>query len=202
MQNSARTAFLPLIILGILFSVSGCGSGKMNQITEDNTITVEGFTSIKQMADWGDAHIKIGETTCPAGIKEAKFDPDKKNVEKFPGAQGAEYFLGTKNFQLPQNPEEIKKFTHTFATYMTYKFPWQGTHTEKKFLYPQEQTETTKGPDGYYVITCDQGIVVFHGEGGKRDVDKVRVENIPGGNLLAPAIAILGVVGIKVLGLF
>lgn len=196
---NARFGIFPSLF-AILSTIAGCAS--INTVTEDNTIQVEGFTSIKEMAEWGDIHIKLGKTTCPTGIKEARFDPDKKNVEKFPGAQGAEYFLGTKNFQLPQNPKEIKKFTQTFATYMTYKYVWQGTRMEKKFLYPQEQIEKTKGPDGYYVITCDQGIVVFRGEGGKRDVDKIKVENTPGGNLLGPVLGIFGVAGAKIMGLF
>jgi hypothetical protein len=72
----------------------------------------------------------------------------------------------------------------------------------KKFLYSQEQIEKTKGPDAYYIITCDQGIVVVRGEGGKRDVDVVKTENIPGGNLLAPVVAIFAVIGSKLIGFF
>lgn len=189
------------LILGFALTAVGCGTiNKINTVQTDKYVYAGNYKSMTEMVEKAKV-LENKTTTCPDGIVAAGFDPKMNNVQELPGAAGAEHFSGTKNIQ-PQDPEKLKLFVEEFALYTTYLFPIVDTDKVKKFIYAYEQVEVTTGIDAYYVITCRDGVVIFHGRGGRQMVDEKVTEARPGGNWLMPVIAALGILGAKIMGMF
>src|SRR3989338_530185 len=186
-----KHAFLAIPLFVVL--ISGCATmkgvgntaGSINTNFEKSTEMTGLFMTADEAINKAKENLKVGETSCPVGLKDAGFDPDAKNVIQLPGNKGLKYILGVDNPQIKlDKPEDIEKFSSEFNRYYTVVYPIRDPKKNKQAVYFNKQDLLTTGPDGEYYIVCRDKILYNNDFGGVKDKNVPGVNKRLGGNVL------------------
>ena len=175
-------------------TMKGVGNGVSNANTNYNkTYVMTGLFENMNEAREKAAQIKIGETTCTDGLKEAGFDPAAKNVVRLRGSEAPEYIFGTKNYQVTiTDPEKIKEYAKEINSYNILLYPTRAMNEEKELFTLNKQNLLVTGMNAQYVIVCKENLVFAHGTSGEENMHKPSVQKQFGGTVGAWLFGALG----------